>query len=312
MTFKTDDRIFETSITTGTGTYTLDGAQTGFQAFSVLSANNDCAYFATDDTNWEVGIGTVLTGPARLQRTAILASSNSDAAVDWGAGTRKIRCGLPAAMAIPRTMSKSVAGSADVTLTQNEQRRDQLVLTGALTGNINVIVDATPWRWSVYNNTSGAYTLKVKTSGGTGIFVPQGSRTVLECDGTNVVEAIPAATQAQQEAGTNTGAIVTPAVQQYHPSAAKGWILFNGSGTPAASASYNVSSITDVGGGQWKINWSTAMSSANYAAVASNTGFAYYMTILSRAAGYVELFCGNAAGTPSDDTAVSAVAFGDQ
>lgn len=101
MTFKTDDRVFETSITTGTGTYSLDGAQVGFTTFAGMGNGNTCAYFATDDTNWEVGIGTIMTGPARLARTAIMRSSNADAAVDWGAGTRNIRCAFPAVMAQP-------------------------------------------------------------------------------------------------------------------------------------------------------------------------------------------------------------------
>jgi len=187
MTFKTDDRVYETSTTTGTGTYTLDGAVTGFAAFSVMSAGNTCPYFATDDTNWEVGIGTIGTGPSTLARTTVLASSNAGAAVNWGSGTRKIRCGLPADMAIPRALSKSVAGSADVTLTSDEQRRDILVFTGLLTGNISVIVDATVWGWPVvYNNTTGSFTLTVKVSGQTGVVVPQKRAVPLYCDGTDV------------------------------------------------------------------------------------------------------------------------------
>lgn len=186
MTFKTDDRVFETSSTAGTGDYTLDGAQVGFTAFSGMGANNLCPYYATDDTNWEVGIGTILTGPAKLQRTKVLRSSNADAAVNWGAGTRKLRCGLPAAMAVPRVLSKSVAGGVDVALTQDEQRRDVLILTGALTGNINVTVDATPWVWKVINNTTGAYSLTLKVTGLTGRKIQQGSSLSAYCDGTDV------------------------------------------------------------------------------------------------------------------------------
>lgn len=185
-TFVNADRIYETSITTGTGTYTLDGAATGFQPFSTIGANNQCAYFATDDTNWEVGIGTYLASPARLQRDTILASSNGGSAVNWASGTRKLRCGMPASLAFPRLLSKSVAGSSDVTLTQDEQRRKVLVLTGALTGNISVIVDATVWDWTIYNNTTGSYTLTVKVSGQTGVAVVQGKRTMVYCDGTDV------------------------------------------------------------------------------------------------------------------------------
>lgn len=189
MTFKTADRVYETSTTTGTGTYTLLGAPTGFQAFSVLGANNDCPYFATDDTNWEVGIGTVLTGPARLQRTTVYASSNAGSAVNWGAGTRKIRCGEPADLALFRALSKSVAGGVDVALTTDEQRRNIITLTGALTANINVTVDTTVWDWIVINNTTGGFQITFKTTAGTGIIVGQGQTLQLACDGTNVVMA---------------------------------------------------------------------------------------------------------------------------
>ena len=115
MSFENGDRIYETSTTTGTGTYTLEGAATGFQAFSTLGNGNVCTYFATDDTNWEVGLGTVATGPSTLARTAIFASSNAGSAVNWAAGTRKIRCGLPAANS-PR--NAVVARSSNTILAQ--------------------------------------------------------------------------------------------------------------------------------------------------------------------------------------------------
>jgi hypothetical protein len=189
--FAVADRIFETSVTVGAGTYTLDGAQVGFQPFSVLGANNDCTYFATDDTNWEVGIGTVLAGPNRLQRTTILASSNAGAAVNWAAGTRKLRAGLPAAGIIPkRRVAKAVGGGADVALTTDEQRRDALEFTGVLTADINVTVDATVWAWaSVFNNTTGAFKLTFKVAGLVGVAIPQGTRAQVFCDGTDVRRA---------------------------------------------------------------------------------------------------------------------------
>ena len=76
-----------------------------------------------------------------------------------------------------------------------------------------------------------------------------------------------AATQVQQEAGTALTAPVTPGRQQYHPSASKAWVNFNGTGTVAIRASYNVASITDNGTGDYTVNFSTAFSSANYSAV---------------------------------------------
>lgn len=100
------------------------------------------------------------------------------------------RTGWPTYLGLPRVVTKSVAGSSNVTLTQDEARCDILILTGALTGNISVIVDKTVWRWaSVVNGTSGAYTLTVKVSGGTGVAITQGKSKSLYCDGTDVEDA---------------------------------------------------------------------------------------------------------------------------
>ena len=55
---------------------------------------------------------------------------------------------------------------------------------------------------------------------------------------------------------------------------AKAWVNFNGTGTPAIRASYNVSSITDNGTGDYTVNFTTAMPDANYSAVGSVGGTA--------------------------------------
>lgn len=84
----------------------------------------------------------------------------------------------------------------------------------------------------------------------------------------NAVTAV-AATQAEQETGTATNRIVTPGRQQYHPSAAKAWVKFNGSGVVAIDASYNVTSITDNGVGDYSVNLTTGFSSLNICAVST-------------------------------------------
>ena len=48
---------------------------------------------------------------------------------------------------------------------------------------------------------------------------------------------------------------------------AKAWVNFNGTGTVAIRASYNVSSITDNGTGDYTVNFTTAMPNANYSTV---------------------------------------------
>lgn len=81
--------------------------------------------------------------------------------------------------------SFSVA-SGDWTVSGKEHRSVYLTITGALTVNRNVIVP-NYWNGIVYNATTGAYTVTVKTSAGTGIVVGQGKRCMLLADGTNVV-----------------------------------------------------------------------------------------------------------------------------
>jgi len=94
------DRIKETTSTTGTGTYTLAGATTGFEAFSVIGNGNTTYYCCTDSTDFEVGIGTYTSSGTTLARTTILQSSNSDNAVNWSSGTRDIFVTQPAEKAV--------------------------------------------------------------------------------------------------------------------------------------------------------------------------------------------------------------------
>lgn len=83
-----------------------------------------------------------------------------------------------------------------------------------------------------------------------------------KADGTSLGGS--SATQAEMEAASSTTKTVTPGRVKYHPGVAKAWINFNGSGTPTARDSYNVSSITDNGVGDYTINFSTAFSGATY------------------------------------------------
>jgi hypothetical protein len=106
------DRVQETFATTGTGTISLGGAVTGYQAFSSVVANaGTCYYAATDGTNWEVGLGTYTTSGDTLARTTILASSNSGSAVSWSAGTKNIWLDIPASY-----LTAGVSGASMVLL----------------------------------------------------------------------------------------------------------------------------------------------------------------------------------------------------
>lgn len=88
--------------------------------------------------------------------------------------------------------------------------------------------------------------------------------------GSNIV-GVAAATQAEQETATSTTKWVSPGRQQYHTSAAKAWVKFNGVGTPGVVASYNITSITDHGVGEFTVVWDVDFSSANYAVIAGSS-----------------------------------------
>jgi len=90
------DRVKETTTTTSTGTYTLAGAVTGYQSFSVVGDGNTTYYTVTNGTDWEVGIGTYTASGTTLSRDTILASSNSGNAVSWGAGSKDVFLTYPA------------------------------------------------------------------------------------------------------------------------------------------------------------------------------------------------------------------------
>jgi hypothetical protein len=71
------DRVKETTATTGTGTYTLSGAISGFEAFSEVGNSNTTYYGCSDGTDFEVGIGTYTLSGTTLARTTILESSSA-------------------------------------------------------------------------------------------------------------------------------------------------------------------------------------------------------------------------------------------
>jgi glucose dehydrogenase len=92
------DRVKETTTTTGTGNITLAGAVAQFISFNTafgVGPSFDYAIVGQSGTEWEVGEG-VLSGSTTLVRTTVRASSNSNAAVSFSAGTKDVFCTIGA------------------------------------------------------------------------------------------------------------------------------------------------------------------------------------------------------------------------
>tara|TARA_R100000027_G_scaffold30784_1_gene22539 strand:+ start:1497 stop:2348 length:852 start_codon:yes stop_codon:yes gene_type:complete len=88
-------------------------------------------------------------------------------------------------------LTKSVAGSSDVTLTTanasatSEASNKVIELTGTLTGNITVFIPAKENNYIFFNNTSGSHTLTIAATGHTanGVAITQGGHAEVYCDG---------------------------------------------------------------------------------------------------------------------------------
>lgn len=128
--------------------------------------------------------------PESLLRAELQATGEN--ATTWGIKTNNNIHLL--AEAIAGVANVNVGGSGNYTLTasnyvSDEARPATLVLTGTLSGNRDVIVPTSPKQYVVRNQTSGAFTLTIRQSAGTGVAIPQGTSHIV-CTSTTCVDVI--------------------------------------------------------------------------------------------------------------------------
>ena len=143
-----NDRVKETTTTTGTGTINLDGAETGFEGFVSAIGDSNSTYYAIAHSTlneFEIGIGTVTdASPDTLTRTTVISSTNSDALVNFSAGIKDVFCTLPASKAVFFDPS---SGSSDVAIGSRGTNPMGISYTGTVlavseqTGTASVQVD---------------------------------------------------------------------------------------------------------------------------------------------------------------------------
>ena len=138
MALVINDRVKETSTTTGTGTIDLAGAETGYESFVAGIGTTNTTYYAIELNSageWEVGIGTVTDAtPDTLSRDTIITSSNSDSAVNFSAGTKNVFCTLPA----KRTVSPVMTATGFVVTHASTLDEDQTLDSGVLAGPVTI------------------------------------------------------------------------------------------------------------------------------------------------------------------------------
>ena len=152
MALVINDRVKETSTTTGTGAVSLGGAVTGFETFAAGIGNSNTVYYCIahqDQDEFEVGLGTLNGDSSTLTRTTVISSSNSDSAVDFSSGTKDVFCTLPASKLIFEdsnndvTIGRNLTVTGDLTITGDDITMNTNTSGAALIGdgsNFNPVV----------------------------------------------------------------------------------------------------------------------------------------------------------------------------
>ncbi len=116
MALVINDRVKETSTTTGTGTLDLAGAVTGFVTFVSGIGNSNTTYYAIFEqgtNNFEIGIGTVTDAtPDTLARTTVLNNSAGNTSKINFSGTLDVFCTLPASKSVYLDSTGNPVGAA--------------------------------------------------------------------------------------------------------------------------------------------------------------------------------------------------------
>jgi hypothetical protein len=152
MALVINNRVRETTSTTGTGAVTLGGAVGGFQTFAAGIGNSNTTYYAisiNSESEWEVGLGTLNGDSSTLTRTnPPLESSNGDALVDFSEGSKEVFCTLPAEKAVYLDASDDpvgVTGSAITDETKTFSNYSNITASRTLTlssGNNYMLIGA--------------------------------------------------------------------------------------------------------------------------------------------------------------------------
>jgi len=140
--FVINDRVKQSTTTTGTGTIDLTGTFTseGFETFVSGIGDGVQTYYAIvhdGTTDFEVGTGTVTDAAtdtlSRPSNATVISSSNSDNLVNFGAGTKTVFCTLPAKKTISPVMDATPFVVTHASTLSLNQTMDSGVLAGPVT-----------------------------------------------------------------------------------------------------------------------------------------------------------------------------------
>ena len=279
----------------GTGTYSLPAGNPVVTGTTISStwANNTLTDIATALTGSLAADGqTTATGNLKMGANRITGLADGIASTDAATKSQvdAVTTGLG-------TMSTQNANAVAITggtingttigaTTPSTVKATSVAVTGATSGTISVVATAV----------AGTNTITLPAATGT------------------VITTADVATQANQETATSTTTFVSPARQQFHPSAAKVWLKCDISGN--IQSSYNTTSVTDAGTGLVNVTIDTDFSNADYAIL----GTTFYSplarvrcaTVIAQAVGTFNAACNDEVQSRADPEFYYFVCFGDQ
>ena len=139
MALVINDRVKETSTTTGTGTFDLAGASQDFVSFVSGVGNTNTTYYCIANTGtdeFEVGIGTVTDAATdTLSRDTVISNNlGTTNEIDFGSGEKEVFCTIPAVKA----MSPVMEATGYVVTHASTLNEDQVLDSGVLAGPVTI------------------------------------------------------------------------------------------------------------------------------------------------------------------------------
>ena len=188
----------------GAGTFTLPSAATAGANWFVMIRNNGTGILTLTPAGSDLIDGNA-TQQLQLTESLVLVST--------GSGWNTFAYGRSNTFAYTQ-LSLAVTGGT-TTLTSAQGANTIQTYTGALTSNQIIVVPSTVQLYTVTNNTTGSYTLTVKTSAVSGatVAVSQGNSLVLICDGTNVYNAASGSSSSITSLTLGNGSLAVPSLK---------------------------------------------------------------------------------------------------
>lgn len=185
-TFSTTGLTVATSNRGGAMVWTGAGAGT-LNLLAAASAGNNFFVAVRNEGGGNLTIDPNGSETVNSDTTLVLSPGDSCLLITDGSNWYTIGFGQDATFIFDYT-SISVTGGTK-TLAGSELNRIAYKFVGILTSNQSIVVPSTIQQYWVDNATTGSFTLGLKTAAGTIVTVPQGSRGIYYCDGTNIIKA---------------------------------------------------------------------------------------------------------------------------